>query len=79
MKPKEGILKTNFENYAKNIEALLINPTWVTSKDQKGKVTGVTMQDFEKLRFSKALMMDGLIFVWVEKEIIYPVIKFFET
>jgi hypothetical protein len=57
----------------------LINPTWITSKDNKGHPNGVTMKDFEKLQFSKNLMIDGLVFVWVEKEIIYPVIKFFET
>jgi hypothetical protein len=79
VKPKEGILKTNFDNHAKNVEAILINPAWITIKDKKGKIKGVTMDDFTQLRFSKTLMTDGLIFVWVEKEIILPVIKFFET
>ncbi len=37
------------------------------------------MEDFEQLRFSKSLMIDGLFFVWVEKEIIRAVIKYFET
>lgn len=37
------------------------------------------MEDFQKLNFSKDLMIDGLVFVWVEKEIILPVIKFFES
>ena len=79
MKTKENIAKINFDNHAKNVEAILINPTWITSKDSKGLHSGVTMKEFENLQFSKSLMIDGLVFVWVEKEIIYPVIKFFET
>lgn len=79
MKSKDGILKTNFDNYAKNVEAVLINPVWITQKDKKGKIKGVTIEDFQQLRFSKNLLIDGLIFVWVEKEIIWPIIKFFET
>jgi hypothetical protein len=30
VKPKEGILKTNFDKYAKNVEAILINPNWIS-------------------------------------------------
>jgi len=71
-------VKTNLDNYAKNVEAILINPNWVAYKDKSGKVKGVTMDDFSQLNFSKYLMIDGLVFVWVEKEIISPVIKFFE-
>lgn len=37
------------------------------------------MEEFGQLNFSKNLMIDGLIFVWVEKEIISPVIKYFES
>ncbi len=37
------------------------------------------MNDFFKLNFSKNLMIDGLVFIWVEKEIISEVIKFFES
>lgn len=44
--PKDGIVKTNFDNYAKNVEAILINPSWVTQKDKKGKIKGVTIEEF---------------------------------
>ena len=36
------------------------------------------MEEFEQLNFSKHLMIDGLVFVWVEKEIISQMIKYFE-
>jgi hypothetical protein len=43
-----------------------------------GKNNGITMEEFSQLNFSKSLMIDGLVFVWVEKEIISPVIKAME-
>lgn len=77
-KPKEDITKLNFDNYAKDVEAILINPPWnLNPKDKSGQ--GITIEEFEQLNFSKNLMIDGLAFIWVEKEIISPVIKFFET
>ena len=39
----------------------------------------VTIDDFKQLNFSKNLMTDGLVFVWVEKDIISELIKFFES
>jgi hypothetical protein len=70
----------NLDNYAKNVEVILINPEWVTGeKEKKSKGKGVTIEDFNQLNFSKNLMIDGLVFVWVEKEIISDVIKYFET
>jgi hypothetical protein len=57
----------------------LINPLWNLSNDKKLKGKGTTMEDFVKLDFSKSLMIDGLVFVWVEKEIISEVIRFIES
>ena len=37
------------------------------------------MEEFKQINFSKHLMIDGLVFIWVEKEIISDIIKFFET
>ena len=70
--PKEGVLSTNFDNYAKNVEAILINPKWILSTEKKTKVkTGITIEEFSKIKLSKNLMIDGLVFIWVEKEMIY--------
>jgi hypothetical protein len=80
VKPKEPIYKVNLDNYAKNVEVILINPEWITGENlKKGKGRGVTVEEFNQLNFSKNLMIDGLVFVWVEKEIISDVIKYFET
>ena len=80
VKVKEGCLpKTNFDNYAHNVEAILINPNWDT-KNKKSKQEGtVTVEEFSHIQLSKKLLIDGLVFVWVEKEIILPVIKILES
>ena len=38
----------------------------------------ITTEDFSHLQFSKKIMIDGLLFVWVEKEILSDVIKILE-
>ena len=38
----------------------------------------MTVDDFKQINFSKSLMIDGLVFIWVEKEIIFDIIKIFE-
>lgn len=77
VKVKEGSLcKTNFDAYTKDVEAILINPNWSTS-GKKGKHE-ITTDDFAHLQLSMNLLIDGLVFIWVEKEIISPVIKILE-
>jgi hypothetical protein len=51
----------------------------IGGKDKAVKGKGLTIEDFQQLKFSKNLMIDGLVFIWVEKEIISDVIKHFET
>lgn len=78
VKVKEGsLVKTNFDNYAKNVEAILINPLWNTTS-KKRHDGSITIEEFSQLQFSKNLMIDGLVFVWVEKEILLSVIKIME-
>lgn len=62
------------------MEAILINAPWnLNTKDKKvGKAKGVTFDEFKQLNFSKNLMIDGIVFVWVEKEIVSDIIKYFE-
>ena len=80
VKVKEGTLpKVNFDLYAKNVEAILINPLWNTSGKKPLKHDGsITVEDFAHFQISKNLLIDGLVFVWVEKEIISPVINILE-
>ena len=83
IKPKEPICNINFDNHANDVEVILINPNWNLTglvKDKKGNKCseGISIEEFTKLNFSKKLMIDGLVFVWVEKQIISEIIKFFE-
>lgn len=72
-------MKTNFDNYAKNVEAILINPKWAQGKDKKTKgKNGLTVEEFANIKLSKNLMIDGLVFIWVEKEIILDIIRIME-
>jgi len=44
------------------------------------KITeGVDLFEFSHLYFDSILMTDGLVFIWVEKEIIYYITKFMEN
>lgn len=53
VQPKDSIIKTNFDNYAKNVEAILINPKWHLNPDKKKPKDGITMEEFSKINFSK--------------------------
>lgn len=48
IKCKEGsLVKTNFDNYTQNVEAILINPRWNTSDKKLAKPDGsITVDDF---------------------------------
>mmetsp|Transcript_16341 Transcript_16341/g.11770 ORF Transcript_16341/g.11770 Transcript_16341/m.11770 type:complete len:195 (+) Transcript_16341:439-1023(+) len=72
--------KINFDNYTHQVQAILINPPWIGDADnKKGQKKNVSLEEFKQLRFSKNLMIDGIVFVWVEKELISDLIKFFES
>ena len=71
-----NVHKLKLDTYAANVEAILINPNWhITGKRASHTVT---VEEFGQIQFSNKLMIDGLIFVWVEKEILFPVIKILE-
>ena len=57
----------------------MINPPWISENEKKSKQKTITIDDFKNLKFSKNLMTDGLVFIWVEKEILSPLIKYFES
>jgi hypothetical protein len=78
IKCKRGsLIKMNFDNYAQNVEAILINPKWnTTNKDVKEDE--ITLDQFKHLKFSHNLLIDGLVLVWIEKEILSKVIEILE-
>ena len=47
---KGALVNTNFDKYAKNVEAILINPKWNTTGKKPVKPDGsITVEEFEKL------------------------------
>ena len=65
------------DDYTHNVEAILINPKWNTTKNNR-QPDEITLDEFAKLKFSHKLLIDGLVFVWIEKEIISQVITILE-
>lgn len=49
------------------------------SANNRGVSQGITMEDFKQLKFPPALMKDGMLFIWVEKEYIFDVICHLEN
>ena len=72
-------MKTNLDALTENVEAILINPRWNTSGVKPARTDGtITTDDFAQLHFSSKLMVDGLVFVWIEKEILSQMIRIME-
>jgi hypothetical protein len=62
------------------VQAVLINPPWENSftKDKQSKK--VSIEEFKKnFKIPTTVMKDGLVFIWVEKELISDLIKVFEA
>lgn len=49
------------------------------SKYSEANKEKVDLFEFSHLYFDSLLMTDGLVFIWVEKEILYYIIKFMEN
>ena len=68
-------------NHANDVQAILINPPWeccqTPANDQKSKKT-ISIESFKKLDIPKTVLKDGLVFIWIEKEIISDVIHYME-
>ena len=74
-----------------DVEAILINPKFsdhgfdpltgnVRSLDgeRKKAFSGISLAEFKKLRIPDSVMREGILFIWVEKELMYEIIEFFE-
>lgn len=77
LETKSNILALDLKQYATNVQAILANPPWdcsrIGDKPKKGQKT-VSIQDFKKFKIPNEVMKDGLLFIWVEKEIIFDLI-----
>lgn len=73
----------NMSKHIKNAQAILINPPWdsiVGTRGAHNEGSGrITVDEFcQNLKIPMDVMKDGLLFIWVEKEYISKLIKFFE-
>jgi tRNA1(Val) A37 N6-methylase TrmN6 len=81
----------DYSQYATDVQAILVNPPWDcthpiscqnndNSKLSKSKNTnGISIEEFcRSFKVPTTVMKDGLLFIWVEKEIIADLIKCFE-
>ena len=69
----DDIASADLNNYAKDLQAILINPPW------SNKAPKFEFNKFSKLKLPLGKMKEGLIFLWTEKEYIHDVIDFFES
>ena len=62
----------------KKVVAIMMNPPWNTIEDGK-KIEGrITFDEFkDSFLLPQDLMRDGLVFILVEKELIFDLIEFF--
>lgn len=84
---KNKVENADYSKYASDVQAILVNPPWnctnplASNQNSKSKSESrVSIEDFKKnFKIPTTVMKDGLVFIWVEKEIIYDLIKCFEA
>jgi hypothetical protein len=72
--PKNTVETVDLAKYANDVQAILINPPWESchsiGKSSKKKAKTLSIDNFKKLNIPTSVMKDGLVFIWVEKDII---------
>jgi hypothetical protein len=66
------IFSEDLNNYAEDLEAILINPPWK-------EISKFNFENFTKIKLPLNKMKEGLIFIWAEKEYISDLVYFFEN
>jgi tRNA1(Val) A37 N6-methylase TrmN6 len=68
------------DDHAEDVQAVLMNPPWENSFTKDKQSRKISIDDFKKcFQISTKVMKDGLVFIWVEKELICDLIKCFEA
>lgn len=76
---KSKVLDLNLSDHAENVQAILMNPPWENSYSSEKQPKKISIEDFKKsFDIPTSVMKDGLVFIWVEKEFIFDLIKCFE-
>lgn len=66
---KKPIWKCDLGKHAADVQAIMLNPPW----------SMLSIEQFKEFSIPASVMKDGLLFIWVEKEIISDVIKSLEA
>jgi len=69
---KNPIQTVNLAAHAQDVQAIMINPPWSYASKKTFKKKGKTLdfEEFSRLHIPTSVMKDGLVFIWVEKEVI---------
>ena len=70
----KNVEEIKLKDYCSNVQGILFSPKWRLG--DKGK--GLTIEKLDKLVISMKAMMDGILFIWVEKELIMDILEVFE-
>jgi hypothetical protein len=46
---------------------------------RRAAFSGISIEDFKKLKIPDSVMREGILFIWIEKELMYEIIVFFEA
>ena len=71
----------------------MINPKWAdhgfdpltqsirahTQSKRRAAFSGITVEEFKKLKIPNSVMKEGILFIWIEKELMYEIIVQFEA
>ena len=69
----DDIISSDLNSFAKDLQAILINPPW------SNKAPKFEFNKFSKMKLPLNKMKEGLIFIWTEKEYIHDVVYYFEN
>jgi hypothetical protein len=76
---KNKVLEVSLEDHALDVQAILVNPPWENTFNSEKQPKKISIEEFKKsFNIPKTVMKDGLVFIWVEKEYIFDLIKCFE-
>jgi hypothetical protein len=80
MRNPNDFCSSKYRDKVGKVQALLMNPPWNLSEGGKSASNRITFSKFKQsFSLPRDLMVDGLVFIWIEKELIFELIKFFET
>lgn len=80
---KTKLESVDYSKHANDVQAILVNPPWEQTRPLNSKKSAgprISIEDFKNnFKIPTSVLKDGLVFIWVEKDIISDLIKVFEA